>query len=46
MDRRTDRGRGLNRGQVGERSIVNRKTEQKAREMHGQEDRRTGRGKV
>ncbi len=39
MDRRTDRGRGLNRGLVGERSTVNRRTEQKGRERPGQEER-------
>jgi hypothetical protein len=36
-------GRGLDRGQVGERSTVNRRTQQKAREGSGQEDRWGGR---
>jgi hypothetical protein len=29
----------MNKGQVEERITVNRRTEQKARERHGQEDR-------
>jgi hypothetical protein len=38
-DRTKSKGGGWTGGQIGERSTVNRRTEQKAREGDGQEDR-------